>query len=291
MFTIRTDVLDTIRGLSEAARSCQEQTKAVQNAIDQLRVSKSSIFLGNFVNTPSMQSLTGGLALKDTLSGINVFNKVSKVSQIWNDDLLALPSRVPSSGFSSNLASLAMSVAAPKQPVLTLHQGYFYRTRKHTQEEFREDYTTAKQTRLVSAYDIICHLELAVRDLIEQELSSKHGKQWWKRAIPENIRKQCEERKQNKEKAGESVYHPICYAYVNDYKDIIVRSDNWRDVFSLIFLNKEELSVCFAWVAEVRDQVAHSRPISDMAYQRMYVAAKVLHERIQSAVSQRLTGS
>lgn len=125
--------------------------------------------------------------------------------------------------------------------------------------------------RLVDAYDTLSQFEQSLRELIEDRLREVHGDHWWKRGVPEDVRKECEARKQGKEKPFEAVHPPLYYAYVYDYQKIIVRGDNWKNVFAPVFGNKTELDACFVWVSRVRDSVAHIRPVSGDDY-LMFVA-------------------
>lgn len=135
--------------------------------------------------------------------------------------------------------------------------------------------------RLVDAYDILSHLEPSLRNLIETELRKGYGEKWWKQGVPEPVRNGCEERKSKKEKPSEPTYHPIYYAYVNDYLDIIKRRDNWKNIFSKVFGNAIELEACFTWVGKSRDPIAHNRPITDMDFMMFTAGAKWLQVRIE----------
>lgn len=155
-----------------------------------------------------------------------------------------------------------------------------------TEDEIEKYAEDALHRRLVDAYDILSHLEQSLRALIETRLREIHGIQWWKRGVPEAVRTACEERKLAKEKPLEASHHPIFYAYVDDYKTIIVKRDNWNVTFADLFRNKTELEASFAWVGKVRDAVAHVRPVSDDDYLWFVAGARWLQvaiSRVQSA--------
>ncbi len=137
--------------------------------------------------------------------------------------------------------------------------------------------------RLLECYDIYSKLEQSLRDVIESKLSNFYGPKWWKQNAPQDVRNDCEIRKQEKETGFAQSYHPIYYAYVHDYRKVIVRRDNWDSVFAEIFHNKQEIEVCFNWVGAVRDSVAHVRPISDEEHMKFITAAKFLQTRIDNA--------
>ncbi len=139
---------------------------------------------------------------------------------------------------------------------------------------------TYTHRRHVEAYEVLILVEQSLRDVIESRLGELHGEDWWKRCVPEDVRRDCEWRKLEREKPSDVVLHPIYYANVYDYGKIITRNDNWRDVFSLVFGNKKEFEVCIQWVGDGRNPIAHTRPISDESY-RMFITAAL---RIRSHI-------
>lgn len=158
----------------------------------------------------------------------------------------------------------------------------------HEPEEIPLRAEEALKRRMVESYDIILQLEHSLKQLIEKKLQELHGAPWWKRSVPEAVRQACEERKQRSEKPFESVHHPIQYAYTDDLKMIIIKGDNWKAVFGAIFYDKMEIEVCFNWVIEVRNCVAHTRPISEDQYKRLVVTAKLLQARINRGLGKNL---
>jgi hypothetical protein len=143
-------------------------------------------------------------------------------------------------------------------------------------EELRVRAAETRRRRPTDAYDILWNLEHTIRTQIEDGLRGLHGDQWWKRGIPDNIRRLCEERKQMKEKLGEAEYAPLEYAYFDDYRAIITKGDSWKNAFGGIFGDKAEFEVCMKWVASVRDPIAHCRHIRDEDYNAFVVAANRL---------------
>ena len=138
----------------------------------------------------------------------------------------------------------------------------------------------AERERLRDSYDLLMELEMAFRGIIEQELFNLAGPKWWRTRVPEAVRDECEGRKQAKEKPFRASHDPISYAYVHDLRAIIVRSDNWRDVFQRYFHDKQEIEVMFDWVGGVRASVAHFRPIDETEYQQLVVAANIIRRGI-----------
>jgi len=141
----------------------------------------------------------------------------------------------------------------------------------------------ANLERLNEAYRIISYIELSLRDLIEAKLRIMHNDGWWKSGVPEQVRIDCEQRKKDKEKPGEVDHHPINYAYVDNYKTIIIKRDNWDTVFAAVLNGKIKVEASFSWVANVRDAVAHARPIADDDYKMFVASASWLQSAIDKA--------
>ena len=121
--------------------------------------------------------------------------------------------------------------------------------------------------RNLDAYDALLTLEQELRELIRTELRKLSGQRWWKQRVPSEIRLGCESRKQKREQDTFAARrHPIEYAYVDDYRSIIVRTDNWDDVFSRVFGRKIEVEPCFLWANQGRVDIGHSRMLSDDTY-------------------------
>ncbi len=137
--------------------------------------------------------------------------------------------------------------------------------------------------RLVDAYDILCELEQSLRTVIEVRLKSLHGDQWWKRSIPNDVREGCEGRKLEKEADPKAGHHPLAYAYMHDYRKIIVRKDNWANAFRTVFGNATELEACFKWVGDARDSIAHSRPIDSDMHMMFVAGARWIQVRLRGA--------
>ncbi|MDD1779203.1 MAG: hypothetical protein LUQ65_13635 [Candidatus Helarchaeota archaeon] len=143
----------------------------------------------------------------------------------------------------------------------------------------------AQRIRLVEGFDIMSFLEQSLRSFIPEKLKVVHGDLWWERGIPEDVKKGCEERQMKELLKGVS-HHFIYYAYIHDYRKIITRNDNWRQSFYMVFDNKLELETCFTWVGNVRNSIAHARPVPDDDYLMFIAGANWIQLRIQRSTGQ-----
>lgn len=147
--------------------------------------------------------------------------------------------------------------------------------------ESRED---AGRRRALADYDMLFQLEESLRNHIKMQLEAVRGAQWWKQAVPQAVRDSCEQRKAERESNGGASNHPIAYAWVDDYRAIVLRNDNWRDCFEAVFGNKLETEVCFIWIGRARPDIGHARALRDETRTEFIVAVNRLLRSIERAI-------
>ncbi len=126
------------------------------------------------------------------------------------------------------------------------------------------DVVTPMRPGFQEAYSLLRGLEEKLRMLIEQSLS-RLSEKWWKERIPDDVRQQAEDRKRRNDMlwpwmVGANL-HPIHYVDFSDYVKIILRRDNWREVFALIFRDNEIVSAKLPELEPIRNALAHSHSL------------------------------
>jgi len=104
---------------------------------------------------------------------------------------------------------------------------------------------------------ILDELENAIRKCIKSNLQ-KISKNWWIERVPPDIRQKAEERQKKDELKREFVQ----YLDFADYVKIIVRRDNWREVFQKIFKEKEVIMAKLKELEPIRNAVRHGRKLT-----------------------------
>jgi hypothetical protein len=133
-----------------------------------------------------------------------------------------------------------------------------------TEPESKGQYPTAvsvAERRRRAAYAQLSHLETHLRVFIHRVMTEKYGERWETQRVPGDIRKQWEEKRQNGLAKGETEQRLLWYADFTDYVTILLRSDNWREVFKAIFLNETDIRVSFQRLHPIRLPVMHARLI------------------------------
>lgn len=143
----------------------------------------------------------------------------------------------------------------------------------------------AERQRLMDAYDILTNLEMSLRRLIARKLLEHSGETWWRKRVPEAVQVACEGKKLAKESDGD-VDHPVlAYAYLDDYRAIIMRKDNWQDAFSSTFKSQIYTQACFGWCSGPRQDIAHARPLNDSSYNEFVWGSRWLLAAIEKELT------
>ncbi len=162
-------------------------------------------------------------------------------------------------GFNINLSSL------PRQT--------FYDATEFAQiRGSKADYSEKNQTnfpdadvgikRASAAHPKLVDFERKLRKFIDQKMTSVFGKDWAKQRLPEGILDQWKKNKATREKHSNSDDPLIDFSDFTHYLVIIVRNDNWKEVFESYFQRKETVQESFFRLYPVRNCVMHSRPIN-----------------------------
>ncbi len=100
---------------------------------------------------------------------------------------------------------------------------------------------------------------------------------WWRRRIPDEIKKRANARKQEYESDGflqeTEEYDLIDYVDFGDYASIIIKADNWKDVFSKILPDGSQVNfeMKMSELNVIRSHLYHNRKLSDLDRKRFEV--------------------
>jgi uncharacterized repeat protein (TIGR03833 family) len=103
------------------------------------------------------------------------------------------------------------------------------------------------------------------------------GNSWWKQRIPKDVRQRALIRKNDSESDDHlqqtNEYDLIDYVDFGDYASIIIKGENWKDVFSTILPNGSQLQfeMKISELNKVRSHLYHNRKLSDLDKKRFEV--------------------
>ena len=121
--------------------------------------------------------------------------------------------------------------------------------------------------------ELLKDFESELRLFIQSCLEETVGRKWWKHAVPLDVREKCKERKEKRERLpwmDEEDYPLIFYADFSDYFKIITRRDNWRKIFSKIFVDEAWIKTkLLLELAPIRNNIAHNRELKPKSVEKL----------------------
>jgi len=121
-------------------------------------------------------------------------------------------------------------------------------------------------------YKTMQEMETKLRTFISSKLSAI-SPNWWIERIPEDVRKRAEERKAKNERLypwqSDLDLHPLNFVDFPDYGKIILRRDNWEQVFASTFKDKEIISAKLREIEPIRNAIAHFRRLNKSQEQKL----------------------
>jgi hypothetical protein len=111
-------------------------------------------------------------------------------------------------------------------------------------------------------FSLLYEIEVALRELIIQELTSKVGPKWYDKRILEDHKARVKERLKFEKRQHWTSYikhHPIYYLDFTNLAGIILWHENWNECFQYIFPDKRVISGDLKKLEPIRNKVAHNR--------------------------------
>ncbi|MDF5739193.1 MULTISPECIES: Swt1 family HEPN domain-containing protein [unclassified Nostoc] len=114
-------------------------------------------------------------------------------------------------------------------------------------------------------YSYLYCIETALRELIIECLKDLEGDKWYKQRVPPDIRENSKKRLEIDKTYGWSQFVPFHQIYYIDFPDlqkIIIKKNNWQDVFKSIFFREEVLKGTLVELEPIRNKIAHNRKLT-----------------------------
>lgn len=139
---------------------------------------------------------------------------------------------------------------------------------------------------MAEAYNILQKLETSLRKCIEDNLSAV-SENWWIESVPNDVREKAARRRKKNEAqwpwSNSQDLLPIHYVDFTDYQKIIMKRNNWREIFKTIFTDNVILSAKLRELEPIRNSIAHSRDINDIELSRLRLHASDIIALIERA--------
>jgi hypothetical protein len=132
------------------------------------------------------------------------------------------------------------------------------------------DENLSQEERNAKCYARIYRLENRLRTFIDEAMTARYGKTWFKQ-LPNNVKENLIELQEKKKKSGEDRTLIECTDF-SHYIKILLKGDLWRDVFSPLFgtRRKEDVQESLNRLKPIRDTAMHSNPVSHEDWVMLY---------------------
>ena len=128
---------------------------------------------------------------------------------------------------------------------------YFTAVPKEESLKFQEEFK-------LECFNLISSFEKELRTFIELKLKEYYWDDWWNEGISEEVRKKAEKRIAQERKKGRTIKQIDALDF-SHYEIIIGNSENWKEIFSKVFRDKNTTIGYLRTIKDIRDRVAHSR--------------------------------
>lgn len=131
---------------------------------------------------------------------------------------------------------------------------------------------------------ILGELEEGLRRCIVRNLL-RLSRNWWKERVPNDVRKNAEKRKEREEKPWPAIdVNLISWINSSEYSKIILRGDNWEEVFKNIFKDEGFISTRLKELEDIRNAIMHfRRPLSEDEKIKLHLFSKEILEKIRES--------
>jgi len=135
----------------------------------------------------------------------------------------------------------------------------------------------------IDAFCYLYKIETGLREFIIDSLQNVVGTRWYKERLPGDILQKYKDGLKAEKTAKWTQlipHHPLYYVDFPDIKKIIVRRDNWREVFSKTFYRESIVEGTLEELEPIRNKIAHSRKISS----KDVTILKAAYDKISEAI-------
>ena len=116
--------------------------------------------------------------------------------------------------------------------------------------------------KMADFYTLYYSLENSIRRLIFERLSEKHGPNWWKDKVPEELQKEVEKKQKEERDTPMSIRSEDPLSYTNFGELIVIFDATWDD-FSDTLRSPKAMRAILSQFNKIRNVVAHSCALNE----------------------------
>jgi len=158
---------------------------------------------------------------------------------------------VPSAAFDQEIEIAALDTPNPE--LIVLYDAPIPARDEEQESQFR---------RTNDAHDRLQRFETHLRAYIDRVMTEKFGPHWYRQRLDGDTRQKWEEKRQKAEAQGAKPLPLIAYADFTDYERVIVRKENWNEIFKGVFVRSESVRESLVRLYPVRLCTMHARSIT-----------------------------
>ena len=131
------------------------------------------------------------------------------------------------------------------------------------------------------AYFLLQLFETQVRKFIEEQMRHVFGEDWIKHRVPGDVRADWKKKREAARDNGEPLHLLVEYADFTHYEKVILRRDNWEQVFAKIFKRKTLVLESFQRLYPIRRCTMHARILTQEDLLYLYVETRRLRKAME----------
>jgi hypothetical protein len=126
----------------------------------------------------------------------------------------------------------------------------------------RDEEQESEFRRTNDAHNRLLRFETHLRAFLDAVMTEKFGADWHQKRLDDDTRQKWEEKRQRAEDQGAKPLPLIAYADFTDYERVILRKENWKEIFQGTFVRRESVQESLLRLYPVRLCTMHARTIT-----------------------------
>ena len=210
----------------------------------------------------TLKALAGNLAWCDQLRTVAPYRGLGFDANLTDLPMAAFREAVELADIRSERPSLVESYGPPVPSPAANEEAAFARTNE--------------------AHDWLQRFESHLRRFIDVEMARQFGAEWPRHRLPHGMYHKWKAKQDAAARERRPQRPLVAYADFTDYSRIIMRKDNWRQVFASYFGRPENVRESFQRLHPIRRDAMHARLISQDDELLLYVEVKRIMRAIES---------
>jgi hypothetical protein len=132
----------------------------------------------------------------------------------------------------------------------------------------------------IDAYRCVLTFERRLRRFVAEKLAAHAGPKWFKQRVDPGVFQKAKGIREAALKSGEQRAELVNYTELGELKEIVLRSDNWSQVFEPVFVNHLRFEHDMQTLMAIRRPTAHSRIVDSPQILEALLVMKRLDDRM-----------